>query len=322
MNMTPSLPRLGGVLAVGATLLATASAAQASAPAVSTGSAINISPQSASLRGAVNAHGKQTVFFVQYGRTSAYGSQTPDLNAGVRTNAVTVSADVIGLLPATTYHFRVFARNADGTTGGGDKSFKTAKQPLGFTLAATPNPTLFAGTSTLQGVLSGTGNAGRQVILQQKAFPYTAKFTNVGNPQVTGTTGSFAFPLLALTTNAQYRVITTGAPTVTSSVVTLGIAVQVKSSVSTRHVRRGHSVRFSGTVTPAKPGALYAVQKLNSKGGWTTVAGGTSTVGGTTYSRYSKHVKIRHGGSYRVFVGVADGFQVSNVGSTVYIHTR
>ncbi len=63
---------------------------------------------------------------------------------------------------------------------------------------------------TLQGVLSGTGNAGRQVVLQQKVFPYLTDFQTVGNPQVTGSSGAFAFPLLGVTTNTQYRVATTG----------------------------------------------------------------------------------------------------------------
>ncbi len=41
---------------------------------------------------------------------------------------------MIGLTAATTYHYRLIARNADGTTTGGDRSFKTANQPLGFSL--------------------------------------------------------------------------------------------------------------------------------------------------------------------------------------------
>ncbi len=171
-------------------------------------------------------------------------------------------------------------------------------------------------------MLSGTGNAGRQVVLQQKPFPYTTAFATVGNPQVTGSSGAFAFPLLGVTTNTQYRVISTGGKTVTSEIVTLGVAVRVTTKVSSHHVRRGGHIRFSGTVRPAKVGALFSIQKLNSKGAWVTVAGGVSTGGGTTFSRYSKRVKIRRGGSYRVFMGVADGFQVSSIGSTISIKTH
>src|SRR5262249_61085938 len=36
-----------------------------------------------------------------------------------------VSADISGLTPATTYHFRVVATSADGTVNGGDQMFTT-----------------------------------------------------------------------------------------------------------------------------------------------------------------------------------------------------
>jgi hypothetical protein len=52
-------------------------------------------------------------------------------------------------------------------------------------------------------------------------------------------------------------------------------------------------------VTPANDGALYAVQRLK-KGVWATVKGGSVRHGG----KYSKRMRIRHFGRYRVFVGV------------------
>lgn len=311
----------GGTLALAVMALAPA-AAQAAAPTVSTGAATKISPQSATLNGTVNPRSKDTVYFFQYGTTVAYGAQTPDIGAGAGAASVAAAADVIGLAPATTYHVRLIARNADGTTTGSDRTFKTANQPLGFSLAATPNPVPYGGTVTLQGVLSGTGNAGRQVALQQRVFPYTTDFATIGNPQVTGSSGAFAFPLLGITTNAQYRTITTVGTKVTSAIVTLGVAVKVTTKVSTHKVRRGHLVRFSGTITPAKVGALFAIQKLSRSGSWVTVAGGVARGGGKRYTRYEKRVRIRRSGSYRVFVGVADGQQVSNTGSVVLIKVR
>lgn len=311
----------GVVLAL--TVLAIApAAAQAVAPAVTTGAATKISPQSATLNGVVNARSKPTVYFFQFGTTIAYGAQTPDISAGAgAANAAAVS-DVLGLAPATTYHYRLVARNPDGTTTGGDRKFKTANQPLGFTLSASPSPVLFGGTVTLQGVLAGTGNSGRQVALQQRPFPYTAAFTTIGNPQVTGSSGAFSFPLLGITTNTQYRTITTVGTKVFSDVVTLGVAVKLTTKISTHTVHRGHLVRFSGTITPAKVGALFAIQKLNSRGTWVTLAGGVARGGGTTFTRYTKRIHVRRSGSYRVFVGVADGLQVSNTGTVVLIKVR
>lgn len=313
-----------GTIALLAVLAVLPAAAQAAAPTASTGGATKVSPQSATLNGTVNPRSKDTVYFFQYGPTVAYGAQTPDIGAGAGAVNAAAAADVIGLVAASTYHYRLVARNADGTTSGSDRSFKTANQPLGFSLEASPSPVLFGGTVTLQGVLSGTGNSGRQVALQQRVFPYTTDFTTVGNPQVTGSSGAFSFPLLGVTTNTQYRTITTAGTKVTSSVVTLGVAVKVTTRVSTHRVRRGHLVRFSGTITPAKVGALFSVQKLNAQGNWVMVrgSGGVARGGGASFTRYSKRVRIRTSGSYRVFVGVADGQQISNVGAVKLITVR
>ena len=313
-----------GALAVTATSLALLAplAAQAAAPTVSTGAATRLSPQTASLSGTVNAKGKTTVFFFQIGPTKAYGVNTAEGAAGNATTNRSVTTNLVGLQPATTYHYRLVARNADGTTVGADRSFKTKNQPLGFSLEATPNPVGFGDAVVLQGVLSGTGNAGRQVALQRKEFPFTVGFKTLGNPQVTGTTGSFAFPLLGVTTNAQYRVVTTAGAKVTSSIVTVGVAVKVSTKLGARSVKRGHRIRFSGKITPAKVGALYAIQRQDSNGNWKVVAGSVSHAGGTTYSTFNTKARIRKSGLYRVFVGVTDGYQVSGVGATKKISIK
>jgi hypothetical protein len=299
--------------------LALAAPALAAKPTVTTGGTQNLTPTSATLKAAVNPKGKGTLYYFQYGTSKAYGSATPEVGAGEGNGGVSVQASVVGLAANKNYHYRVVARNSDGTTVGGDKSFKTPKQPLGFTLEASPNPAPFLGAVTLQGVLSGTGNSGRAIVLQQNVFPFTAGFQNVGNPQVTGSTGSFAFPILSVSTNAQYRVVTTAGGKVTSSVVTLGVAVDVSTDISGSKVKRGRHVRFKGKVHPAKRGAIYQVQRKTDKGNWIRVADGTSTGGGSTFSRYEKLVRIRYSGLYRVVVGVADGYQVTGIGREVKI---
>ena len=90
--------------------LPTAAQAAASAPGVTTGGAANVAQQTARLTGAVDPNADTTTFQFQYGTTSAYGSVTPEQTAagdGKRT----VTADISGLAPATTYHYRLIARN-------------------------------------------------------------------------------------------------------------------------------------------------------------------------------------------------------------------
>ena len=99
----------------------------------------------------------------------------------------------------TKYFYRLVARNASGTMLGKRRSFTTRRQPLGVTLAATPNPVKAASSATtLFGNLSGTGNAGRKIVLQASAWPFTTGFTNVTNEQVTNATGGFSFPILSV----------------------------------------------------------------------------------------------------------------------------
>jgi hypothetical protein len=303
-----------------AAMAATPAMAAVSKPTVSTGGAAQITQTSATLTGKVNPNGARTTYFFQYGTSRVYGATTGPTDAGSGTHARAAAAAVTGLVPNTKYHYRLVAQNAKGTSFGDDRTFTTKKQPLGFNFGATPNPATFGTGTTLAGQLTGTGNAGRAVQLQQKAFPYTAAFTNLGNPLVTDAAGNFTFPVPLLTVNTQFRVVTVGAPHATSGIVLVGCAVRVSVKVSARRVRRGHRVRFSGHVAPANDGALFAIQRLKN-GVWVTVKGGSLRHSSTTRSRYSKTMRIRHFGQYRVFVGV-NNQNTSGTSGTVRIRRR
>src|SRR4051794_1423957 len=83
-------------------------------PAVTTQAPSNVAQSSAQLNGTVDPNGAETTYFFQIGPTSVYGSQTPETSAGKGTKALKVSAPADGLAPATTYHFRIVARNSKG----------------------------------------------------------------------------------------------------------------------------------------------------------------------------------------------------------------
>jgi hypothetical protein len=157
-----------------------------------------------------------------------------------------------------------------------------------------------------------------QVVLQQNPFPYTSGFVTVGNPQVTAADGGFAFPLLSVPANTQYRVLIPTRPEIVSPLLLVSVAIRVSTNVSATRVHTGRLVRFSGRVTPARVGAQVAIQKLNSKKNWVTVAGTITHRLSSSASRYAKRVRIRRGGTYRVFV-TADGNFVPNTGRSVKI---
>jgi hypothetical protein len=74
---------------------------------------------------------------------------------------------------------------------------------------------------------------------------------------------------------------------------------------------------FSGSVSPAEDGALYAIQRF--EGTWKNVAGGSLHHSSAASSKFSIRVKMRHSGIFRVFVGVADGSHTSASSSSVHL---
>lgn len=308
----------GWIIAALAAVLALPGLAQAAAtkPTAATGAAADITPQSARVLGKVTPNGAQTTYFFQYGLTKLYTASTPVGSAGAGSGGVAVTADLPGLAPATTYHYRLVAKNKVGTTNGADRVLKTKPQPLGLTLAATPSPVGFGQPTVLAGTLSGTGNAERQIQLQSNPFPYTQGFAPASNVQLTDAQGNFAFPLLSVALNTQYRVLIPNRPEIASPIVSLGVAPRVATYVSATRVRTGRVVRFFGTVRPKRGGA-YAIQNLRGTR-WVTVAGGI-THGSGDVSRYSKRVRIRRGGGYRVLVTTTDGTLTPTAGRTVRI---
>jgi hypothetical protein len=101
-------------------------ATAAGPPTATTGAALNTTANSARLTGSVNPNGQSTTYSFQFGTTTAYGLQTSPQSAGSGAQDQAVANTVTGLDPGTTYHYRVIATNASGTTVGNDRTFKTA----------------------------------------------------------------------------------------------------------------------------------------------------------------------------------------------------
>ncbi|HYS43648.1 MAG TPA: alkaline phosphatase family protein [Geobacteraceae bacterium] len=101
---------------------------QPMAPAVTTGAASGVGQTTATLNGAVNPEGQATAYQFDYGTTTAYGTSVPSPagSAGSGTTAVSESSSLAGLTASTTYHYRIEATNATGTSFGADQSFTTA----------------------------------------------------------------------------------------------------------------------------------------------------------------------------------------------------
>ena len=308
-----------GALAV---LVFAGSAQAATKPAATTGGVTALTFQSARLIGTVNPHGAATTIYFQYGTTTKYGTNTPAVPVGAGTANKRVTADIAGLVPNKKYHYRLVAENPLGVVSGTDHTFTTKKQPLGLTLGATPNPVLFGGTTTLGGTLSGTGSAGRAVVLQGNPFPYTQGFQNASNTQLTNADGSFSFPVLSVALNTQYRVVLPNQPQVQSPIVTVGVAPNV--TVKAKRVRRtarGAVVRFSGRISPAHDGTQVVIQRLKGTN-WKTVKSTIARHSSSGVSRYRKKVRLRRGGRFRVVAVTNDGDHVASASRTIRVRVR
>jgi hypothetical protein len=307
-----------GVVLVVCLLGLAAPSVAAARPAVTTGAAANVAQTTATVTGSVDPNGSAATYFFQYGPTRVYGAQSAEASAGAGRAPVKVAADVAGLAPFTTYHYRTVARGSGGgLVLGHDRTFKTKRQPLGVTLAGSPNPVIAGGASTLAGALTGTGSGGRDVALQSNPFPYTQGFANAGNVLVTDAAGGFAFPVLSIPVNTQFRVLMPSKPEVVSPIVIVGAGVRVSTRIRVRRFARSGIVRLSGSISPAVDGTQVLIQKFLHEQ-WTSIGSTAARHASGGRSAYAKSLRQRRHGRFRVLVN-AQGAYSPSLGRTVRV---
>jgi len=98
----------------------------AAVPTATTSAATSITTTGATLNGSINTNNATTVVNFDYGTTTSYGTNVTAIQSPVTgTTATAVSYTLTGLVPNTTYHFRVNGINTAGTTNGTDLTFIT-----------------------------------------------------------------------------------------------------------------------------------------------------------------------------------------------------
>jgi hypothetical protein len=111
----------------------------ASKPAAQTSSPASTTSTGATLSGAVNPEGQPTTYYFQYGldpslrpsgaSTALYDQSTAPQSLPGDSSAHSVAAPVSGLVANASYHVRLVATNATGTTFGPDQAFTTPPGP-------------------------------------------------------------------------------------------------------------------------------------------------------------------------------------------------
>jgi hypothetical protein len=138
----------GGVCDIGAY--------EATPPNAVTQAASGVTVSSATLHGTVNPTNLATTYHFEYGTTTAYGHSSPSQSAGSDFGDHAEFFNVTGLAPNTTYHFRIVAANAVGTSDGVDMTFTTPGAPTVVTGGAS---SVGATSATIHGSVNPNGVA-------------------------------------------------------------------------------------------------------------------------------------------------------------------
>ena len=184
-----------------------------------------------------------------------------------------------------------------GNQGGGNNAATTISA-----LDARPNPLVFGTSTELSGRLSGGDVRGKTVRLEvDEVAPFGDAYVPLnGVTTTTNTSGRFSF-MLKPESNTQYRAIAQTSPPVTSAPRLVLVRPAVGLLVSDTTPRRGQLVRFRGTVRPDDEGSAL-IQRRSPSGRFVTVARTALRDTGPAYATYSRRIRIRRDGVYRVKV--------------------
>jgi hypothetical protein len=173
----------------------------------------------ATLTGSVNPNGQATSYRFEYGRDTYYGSAVPMAYASAGSDSAShaVSQSISGLLPNTTYHYRVVATNASALVAGSDRTFTTAGAPSARTGQA--QDVTFTGAT-----LNGFVNPNRQPTTYRFEYGTTTGYgSSVPAPEAAVGSDSASHAVsqavsgLTAGTTYHYRIVATNAANRTSA---------------------------------------------------------------------------------------------------------
>ena len=225
-----------------------------SPPVVIASPTIILGQSTATLNGVINPMASVTTCHFEYGTTSAYGSRAPasDLSAGSGISDEPVAEAISGLLPATTYHFRLVATNQAGTASSNDLEFTTL--PLAPAVATNAASNVGQSATTLNGTVNPHGS-GTQYHFEYGPTPSYGSKTPATGAGAGTAARSVSQPVSGLQAGTAYHyrlVATNGGGTVFGSDVVLTTTLQTHgvSSVALfncnsdfRGCTSGHSTR-------------------------------------------------------------------------------
>jgi hypothetical protein len=187
---------------------------------------------------------------------------------------------------------------------------KAPAKKAAVSLDARPNPLVFSGTTALSGNVNGKDSGGVTIRFEEDTTrPYGDSYTPSALTVKTAKNGRYTVAAKPLV-NTQYRAIAQASPPVASAPRLVLVRSLVGLRVSDSTPRAGSLVTFSGSVFPAHDGARALIQRRTRSGGFVTLARPVLMDAGTRKSTYSKRLRVRSDGVYRVKVA-SDGDHVN-----------
>ena len=122
-----------------------------------TSAATGIGAVGATLNGIANPNGISTTTQFEYGLTVAYGSTTSSQSVGSGSASIAVSSTLTGLIPISTYHYRIKTTSGTNIFTGEDATFTTL--PLAPDSVTGGVANVSSTTATIQGTLNPNGGA-------------------------------------------------------------------------------------------------------------------------------------------------------------------
>ncbi|KXK25427.1 MAG: hypothetical protein UZ01_03358 [Candidatus Brocadia sinica] len=254
------------------------------APNVTTGSATDVTSNSVTLGGTVNANGLSTTAWFEYGVTSgSYGSKSSA--QGVSGSGDTaISIDINGLSAAKTYYYRLGAQNSAGTAYGSEMFFTTSDTMAPNCSISINNGDLYTKSTAVTLALSATDDVGvtGYYLSMDSTVPLAsaADWTTVSS--TTGFYASVSYNLSAgdggKTVYAWYKDAAGNVSNTTSDSITLDTTIPLITITSptsnTTHTTTSGTITLGGSASDSASGV--------SKVAWSSDKGGSGMASGTT----------------------------------------
>ena len=165
-------------------------------------------------------------------------------------------------------------------------------------ITAKPAAVVFGSPVTVSGRVQNAA-ASTTVTLLRRTLPNTT-FSGTGTLTV-DKQGDYSF-VQRPSRNTYYRAVSSLDPSTQSGDLLVKVSMLVGLRVSDTTPRAGQRVRFSGIVRPAHNGRTANIQRRSPSGSWVTIARPTLQALDAGTSRYSRTLRVRSSGTYRVRV--------------------